>query len=101
MVGRKSSYSLYDYALATYDADDSFEHEAAKGFIHLQTLSTKTWAANRRQEGAPAELFDAEKLVGPLTKGKYEDVTPLWKQVAEAEAEAHAQVQAQAEPVLA
>ena len=60
---------------------------AAKGFIKLQTLSGKTWASNRRQEGAPAELFDAEKQQGPLKKGKYEDVTPLGKQVvAEAEA---------------
>mgnify|MGYP000184680790 FL=1 len=85
MVGRKSAYSLYDYALATYDKDDSFDHAAAKGFIQLQTLSAKTWASNRRQEGAPAELFDAQKKVGPLTKGAYEDVTPVWKQVAEAE----------------
>ncbi|MFR8046814.1 MAG: argininosuccinate synthase, partial [Eggerthella lenta] len=51
----------------------------------LQTLSAKTWASNRRQEGAPAELFDAQKKVGPLTKGAYADVTPVWKQVAEAE----------------
>lgn len=85
VVGRKSAYSLYDYALATYDKDDSFDHAAAKGFIQLQTLSAKTWASNRRQEGAPAELFDAQKKVGPLTKGAYEDVTPVWKQVAEAE----------------
>ena len=63
----------------------SFDHAAAKGFIQLQTLSAKTWASNRRQEGAPAELFDAQKKVGPLTKGAYEDVTPVWKQVAEAE----------------
>ena len=87
VVGRKSAYSLYDYALATYDKDDAFDHTAAKGFIKLQTLSGKTWASNRRQEGAPAELFDAEKQQGPLKKGKYEDVTPLGKQVvAEAEA---------------
>ncbi|WP_428421636.1 argininosuccinate synthase [Paraeggerthella hominis] len=87
VVGRRSSYSLYDYALATYDADDVFDHEAAKGFIQLNTLSAKTWASNRRKEGAPAELFDAEKQEGPLTKGKYEDVTPIWKQVVAAEAE--------------
>ena len=74
-------------ALATYDKDDAFDHTAAKGFIKLQTLSGKTWASNRRQEGAPAELFDAEKQQGPLKKGKYEDVTPLGQQVvAEAEA---------------
>ena len=85
VVGRKSAYSLYDHALATYDKDDAFDHNAAKGFIALQTLSTKTWAANRRQEGAPAELFDAQNQQGPLTRGKYEDVTPLWRQIADAE----------------
>ena len=74
VVGAKSAYSLYDYGLATYDEDDSFDREAAKGFIELHGLSTKTWAKNRRQEGAPAELFDAQKQVGPLTRGKYEDV---------------------------
>lgn len=71
VVGRKSAYSLYDYALATYDADDQFDHKAAAGFIKLQTLSTKTWAANRRQEGAPADVFDARKQQGPLTKEKW------------------------------
>ncbi|MGI6104927.1 MAG: argininosuccinate synthase [Raoultibacter sp.] len=44
VVGRKSDNSLYDFALATYDKDDSFDHNAAKGFIALQTLSTKVWA---------------------------------------------------------
>ncbi|MEG2982599.1 MAG: argininosuccinate synthase [Raoultibacter sp.] len=72
VVGRKSAYSLYDFALATYDAEDQFDHSAAKGFIQIQTLSTKVWATNRRREGAPAELFDAQKAKGPLTKGKYE-----------------------------
>ena len=88
VVGWKSAYSLYDYALATYDAEDKFDHAAAKGFIDLHNLSTKTWAANRRQEGAPAELFDAEKQKGPLTKGKYDDITPVGTEAVMAEAEA-------------
>ncbi|WP_139650513.1 argininosuccinate synthase [Raoultibacter phocaeensis] len=79
VVGRKSAYSLYDFALATYDADDAFDHGAAKGFIDLHTLSAKTWASNRRQEGAPADVFNAEKAQGPLKKGKYEGVTELSK----------------------
>ena len=66
MVGRKSPYSLYDHGLATYDVGDCFDHGAAKGFIELQTLSTKVWAENRREQGAPAELFDAQRAVGPL-----------------------------------
>lgn len=79
VVGRKSAYSLYDYALATYDAEDAFDHGAAKGFIDLHTLSAKTWASNRRQEGAPADVFSAEKAQGPLKKGKYESVTEISK----------------------
>lgn len=88
VVGRKSAYSLYDYALATYDKDDAFDHAAAKGFIQLQTLSTKTWAANRRQQGAPAELFDAEKQAGPLTKEAHGDVKPASAKGVVEEAEA-------------
>lgn len=47
MVGRKSTYSLYDFGLATYDADDAFDHQAAKGFIDIHGLSCKVWAKNR------------------------------------------------------
>ena len=87
VVGRKSAYSLYDQGLATYDKGDTFNRDAAKGFIEIQTLSTKTWAVNRRQEGAPAELFDAQNEKGPLKRGRYEGVTPLSRQ--EPAAEAH------------
>ena len=48
---RKSDFSLYDYGLATYDAADTFNHKAAKGFIDLYGLSTKVWAKNRREQG--------------------------------------------------
>jgi len=39
--GRKSEYSLYDEKLATYTADDAFDHSAAVGFIQLWGLPTK------------------------------------------------------------
>lgn len=51
ITGRKSDFSLYDYGLATYDAADTFNHEAAKGFIDLYGLSTKVWSKNRREQG--------------------------------------------------
>ena len=51
VTGRKSDFSLYDYGLATYDAADTFNHQAAKGFIDLYGLSTKVWAKNRREQG--------------------------------------------------
>ena len=51
VVGRKSTYSLYDFGLATYDADDAFDHQAAKGFIDIHGLSCKVWAKNRLAAG--------------------------------------------------
>ena len=44
VVGRESDSSLYQYDLATYDAEDAFEHEAAPGFIKLWGLPTETVA---------------------------------------------------------
>jgi argininosuccinate synthase len=38
IVGRKSAYALYDHALATYDAGDTFDHTAAVGFIKIWGL---------------------------------------------------------------
>jgi len=39
--GRKSDYSLYNEKLATYTAEDEFDHNAAVGFISLWGLPTK------------------------------------------------------------
>lgn len=53
-VGRTSPYSLYDYGLATYDASDRFNHQAAKGFMELYSLPIRVWAdaqANLAEEG--------------------------------------------------
>ena len=52
VTGRESDYSLYDYGLATYDAADTFDHKAAKGFIDLYSLSLRTWASNRAGKDA-------------------------------------------------
>jgi argininosuccinate synthase len=38
ITGRKSPYSLYDIDLATYKANDQFNHAAAKGFIEIYGL---------------------------------------------------------------
>lgn len=55
-VGRRSEYSLYDYSLATYDAEDQFDHTAAKGFITLHGLPVKVWATQRRKMGVEGEV---------------------------------------------
>ncbi|MCZ7526054.1 MAG: argininosuccinate synthase [Acidimicrobiia bacterium] len=47
--GRRAPASLYDYELATYEADDAFRHDDAAGFVRLWGLSVETWA--RRQRG--------------------------------------------------
>ena len=39
--GRKSEYSLYNEKLATYTADDEFNHDAAVGFTQLWGLPTQ------------------------------------------------------------
>lgn len=39
---RESAYSLYNKKLATYSADDSFDHKAAEGFLTLYGLPYKT-----------------------------------------------------------
>jgi argininosuccinate synthase len=44
VVGRKSENSLYDLELATYNADDKFDHNAAVGFIKLYGLPTKVYS---------------------------------------------------------
>ncbi|WP_013320547.1 argininosuccinate synthase [Gloeothece verrucosa] len=44
IVGRKSDYSIYTPSLATYGADDKFDHKAAEGFIYIWGLPTRVWA---------------------------------------------------------
>ncbi len=42
VVGRKSAKSLYQYDLATYDKGDTFDQDAAMGFIKLWGLPLQT-----------------------------------------------------------
>jgi argininosuccinate synthase len=48
VVGRKSPFSLYDEALATYDEGDAFDHGAAEGFIKIWGLPVELAAAKER-----------------------------------------------------
>lgn len=41
VTGRRSSESLYDFSLATYDSEDSFDSSMAKGFIELWALPSR------------------------------------------------------------
>jgi argininosuccinate synthase len=48
LVGRWSDKSLYTPDLATYGADDKFDHKAAEGFIYVWGLPTRIWAQQTR-----------------------------------------------------
>lgn len=48
--GRKSEFSLYDEKLATYTAEDEFDHQAAVGFISLFGLPTKVYSIVNNQK---------------------------------------------------
>jgi argininosuccinate synthase len=49
MVGRKSTNSLYTPDLATYGAEDIFDHKAAEGFIYVWGLPTRVWSQKLRE----------------------------------------------------
>jgi argininosuccinate synthase len=52
VVGRKSPFALYDHALSTYDAGDTFDHRAAEGFIKIWGLPLETAAGKWAAAGA-------------------------------------------------
>jgi argininosuccinate synthase len=54
--GRRAERGLYDYELATYEAEDSFRHEDAAGFVRLWGLSVETWSRRQRSEEPAAGL---------------------------------------------
>ena len=53
VVGRKSSFALYDHTLATYDPGDRFDHSAAEGFIKIWGLPVETYAEQARRMSGP------------------------------------------------
>ncbi len=52
VTGRKSDAALYDFGMATYDSEDTFDQSLAKGFVELWGLPSKM-AAQRDQRLAP------------------------------------------------
>jgi argininosuccinate synthase len=48
IVGRSSDNSLYTPDLATYGAEDKFDHKAAEGFIYIWGLPTRIWSQRQR-----------------------------------------------------
>jgi len=58
VVSRTSPYSLYDEGLATYEKGDTFDHDAAKGFIALWGLPIKV----ARTDGACLRSIDKNAI---------------------------------------
>lgn len=48
IVGRWSDNSLYTPDLATYGAEDQFDHKAAEGFVYVWGLPTRIWAQGNK-----------------------------------------------------
>lgn len=48
IVGRQSKNSIYTPDLATYGAEDKFDHKAAEGFIYIWGLPTRVWSQKTR-----------------------------------------------------
>ena len=48
IVGRRSENTLYTPDLATYGAEDQFDHKAAEGFIYVWGLPTRIWAQGNK-----------------------------------------------------
>lgn len=48
IVGRESENSIYAPDLATYGAEDGFDHKSAEGFIYIWGLPTRVWSQRMR-----------------------------------------------------
>lgn len=68
VTGRTSPYSLYNKELATYSKEDSFDHQAAVGFIKLWGLPTHIYASvNKKEENHETvgrALYEKNQPVG-------------------------------------
>lgn len=62
LVARNSEFSLYDPLLATYTAEDQFDHKASEGFIKIYGLPLKTYTrvAQKNQDLPEANKPSAE-----------------------------------------
>ncbi len=49
VVGRQSAHSIYSPNLATYGAEDTFDHKAAEGFVYVWGLPTRVWSQKGRE----------------------------------------------------
>jgi len=55
IAGRRSPYSLYDQALASFGDEADYDHADAAGFIRLFALPTRAEATQRLADKVPAD----------------------------------------------
>ena len=94
VVGRRSPHSLYDLTLASYGGEDTFDHEAAVGFISIWGLPVRTQAAVR----GPFEDPDEQPLIGRLDTVRHTGTTDRNGTGAPAAVKATAPVASEAAP---
>ena len=64
VVARSSQFSLYDPMLATYTADDQFDHKASEGFIKIYGLPLKTYNRVAQKTNGKAKHKEPYATVG-------------------------------------
>ena len=72
VVGRRSPYSLYQHALATYDRGDTFDHDSAIGFIKLWGLPLQTQAKIQLLQPRGDQSLAEQPIFGALTAAAHE-----------------------------
>lgn len=68
VVARKSDHSLYNEQLATYSKGDSFDHNAAIGFIKLFGLSTKVYSEVNKEKAQSGKVLKDEYIAHVVEK---------------------------------
>ncbi|MFH2002054.1 MAG: hypothetical protein ABIK28_20440, partial [Planctomycetota bacterium] len=68
--GRRSPYSLYDRKVATYGADDSFDHAASEGFIKILSMETLALAevTKRNTQRSKVKNHDQIDMAQPVSQ---------------------------------
>ncbi len=68
VVGRRSEHSLYSMSLATYGKGDTFDHQAAEGFIGVFGLPLRNQSRTQALWGPDTEaLLDVPKRIASRT----------------------------------
>ncbi len=72
VTGRKSSKSLYDLGLASYDEKDNFDHSAAAGFIKLWSLPLQVVKQQENEENGELkeDTYDVLEDGGAESEGE-------------------------------